>query len=786
MYFENDEFKVTIKVKEVVYSDSATFFRIIRANILESEALNGAKSLLKNEEVVHLTIPLLDKGDVLKTTVKVIRSDRYGYFLSVNGDYEITEPQNEKELEDFLVRKIKGCGKKTAKKLVDAYGMDVMTAVQNDDEAFTRIGISKAQGNKLRENLAQHQSFDKLASFLYTMNLPVSVAVSIYDKLGIDSLNQVQQNPYMATKFDYVTFRHADIIAHALKKDPLSPNRIQAGVLSLVESHMEQGDLCVAESDVYTELRPFMTKNGNYQSYDNDRISDVLIKHTLDELSKLQSIKREKNQAGETFIYLKKYNAIENRIVSTLKEVLTGFRPPIALKHDIEAVIKEMESGADLTEEDILVGKKAPSLAPLQRQAVFMAIESPFSILTGGPGTGKTHTVNTIVQTLKRLNPKIKIALLAPTGKAAKRMSDMTKMPAMTIHRKLNLSGFGSEFGISEIEEDFLIVDEASMVDAELFSTLISHISENTRVLMVGDVDQLPSIGPGLILKDLIQSQRIPITMLTEVFRQAQDSQIVMNAHKLIQGKKTVDEDGLSIDHDKGDMYFIKSVDTDHLRHLIIKSIERQIEGHNRDIADICVLSPMRVGGLGTILLNEEIQARLNPPAKHKQEIIVNKDRRITYRMGDRVINLTNNLDKEVMNGETGFVSSIHEVVREDDKGQKFTHMAVEVTFPDAFEGDKVVEYTEGELDEIELAYAISIHKSQGSEFPVVITPVHQSQERMLSRNLIYTAWTRSKDVLVIVGDEKELDKGIERVDGRNRVSLLKEKLQSKLLPINK
>lgn len=781
MYYENDQLDVTIKVKEILYSDSATFFRIVRANVLENKAMNGAKSQLKNEEVLHLTIPLLDKGDVLKTTVKVVRSDRYGYYLSVNGDYEITEPQNEKELERFLVRKIKGCGIKTAKKLIDAYGMDVMTTVQSDEDAFVKIGMSKARGQKLRDNLAQHQSFDKLSSFLYTMNLPVSVAVAIYDKLGADSLNQIQQNPYIITSLDYVTFRHADIVAHALKKDPLSLNRIRAGILSFIESRMSEGDLCVPETDIYSGLQLFLTRNGNYQSYDNDRITKALIKHAMSELTKLQSIKKETNIRGDIFVYLKKYQAIENRIVTSLKEMLEGFRIPIAQTNQIEEAIQVMEGGADLTEDDRIVGKKAMSLAPMQRQAVFTAIENSFSVLTGGPGTGKTHTVNTIVQTLKRLKPNIKIALLAPTGKAAKRMSEMTKMPAMTIHRKMNLSGFGSESGIQKIEEDFLIVDEASMVDAELFSVLISHIGENTRVLMVGDVDQLPSIGPGLILKDLIQSERVPVTMLTEVFRQAQGSQIVMNAHKLIQGKRTVDKEGITIDHDKGDMYFIKSVDTDHLRHLIIKSIERQMVGHNRAIADICVLSPMRVGGLGTILLNEEIQASVNPPSRNKRELVVNKDRKMIFREGDRVINLVNNLDKEVMNGETGFVSSVHEVVRENEAGRTFTYMAVEVTFPDAFEGDKVVEYTEVELDEIELAYAISIHKSQGSEFPVVITPVHQSQERMLSRNLIYTAWTRSKDVLVIVGDEKELDRGIERVDGRNRISLLKEKLHIQL-----
>lgn len=785
MYFEKDQFDIECKVKDIVYSDSATFFRIIRASVLNDSPVEDAKSQLKNEEVIHLTIPLLDKGDVLKGRVEVQRSPRYGYYLTMVGDYQISEPTNKKELEDFLIRKIKGCGKKTARLLVEEYGMDVMTSVLKDEDSLTKLGISKGRSDKLRTAFSQHQSFDQLATFLYSMNLPMSIAVAIYDKLGNDSLNQIQQNPYMISGFDYVSFTHADIIAYALKKDPLSPNRIRAGIISFIESRMEQGDLCVKEVDIYSGLVTFLNQKGNYQTYDNDRISKALIKHTLDGLLRTQSVKKDHNNKGKAFIYLKKYYAIENRIVNSLEKLLTDFRPAIASASEIEDVLNKVETGGYLTEEERLIGVQPPKLAKLQRQAVFMALESPISVLTGGPGTGKTHTVNTVVQTLKRINPSAKIALLAPTGKAAKRMSEMTNMPSMTIHRKLNLSGFGSNEGTQTIEEDFVIADEASMVDAELFSALVSNLGDHTRVLMVGDIDQLPSIGPGLILKDLIQSKRIPVTMLTEVFRQAQNSQIVTNAHKLIDGKRTVDEDGITIDHDKGDMYFIKSVDAENLRHLILKSIERQIEGYNRDIADICVLSPMRVGGLGTVLLNEEIQARLNPPSKNKQEIVVNSDRKMIYREGDRVINLVNNMDKEVMNGETGYISSIHETVREDDKGQTFTYKAVEVTFPDVFADDKVVEYTEKELQEIELAYAISIHKSQGSEFPVVITPVHQSQERMLSRNLIYTAWTRTQDVLIIVGDEKELDKGIERVDGRNRVSLLKEKIQSRLLPID-
>lgn len=771
MYTENDEFDIVLKVKNIFYSDTETFFRIMSATIMEQKGINGVKSYLKNEETVHLTIPLVDKGDTLKARVRVGRSDRYGHHLVVIGDYEMVEPQSEKELEEFLVRKFKGVGKKTAKTLIEAYGMDVMTTMLQDKDASTKLGMTEGRVKKLKATFSQHQSFEKLNSFLFGMHLPISIAIAIYDKLGADSLNQIQQNPYLITSFDYVSFTHADIVAHALKKDPLSPNRIKAGVIAFIEARMSEGDMCVSEERLYEEFTTFLNHKGNYQAYDNDRISHSLIEHAVSSLSNAQKIVKEVNRDKETYLYLKKFYLVENKLVQSLNELMTGFRPAIALGQEIEETLSELEN------------KQAP-LATLQRQAVFMALQNPFSILTGGPGTGKTHTVNTIVQTLKKINPGAKIALLAPTGLASKRMSDMTKMPAMTMHRKLNLSGFGSGEGITTIEEDFVIIDEVSMVDAELFNVLVSNISEYTRILLVGDVDQLPSIGPGLILKDLIDSKRVPVTMLTEVFRQAQNSQIVMNAHKLIKGKRTVDEDGIEIDHSKNDMFFVKSTDPEHVKHLILRSIQRQMEGYGRSIADICVLSPMRVGEIGTVVLNEEIQAMINPPHHEKNEIILNKDRKLIFREDDRVINLVNDVEKEVMNGETGYISSIHEAIHEDDNGNKKSMKVIEVTFPDAFEGDKVVEYTEGEFDNIELAYAISIHKSQGSEFPVVITPVHRTQERMLSRNLIYTAWTRAKSVLVIVGDEKQLDKGIDKIDGTDRVSLVKEKVQELLPPL--
>jgi len=775
-YNENSQFKVEFKIKKILFSDPETFFKVAKVGIVSQKPIGGHKSSLNVDETAQFVIPLIDEGDIITSTVTVIKSDAYGYSLKVGEDYEVTEPQNQKEMVKFIKRKIKGVGVKTAQKMVDYFGMDIIELAQNEG-TLENIGIKGAKAERIRNELAIHRSFDQLSSFLYTMNLPIGLAITIYNKLGSDSLNQIQKNPYIITDFDRVSFKQADVIAFSLRKDPLSIQRIESAITSMIEWYSNQGDICINESLVYKYIQRFLKHFGGYQSYENDKVSHELIEHALKNLLKSRKVINETDKNNDTFLYLKHWYQIEENIVRKLIDIIHDFRIPLIQKSDIEKSLKELSSESRLSEEDKLMGKKPMMLADTQREAVYMALTNNISILTGGPGTGKTHTVNTIVNVLKEVDPTKKISLLAPTGKASKRMSEMTKMSAMTIHRKLKLSGYGSSEGIQKIEDDFVIIDEFSMVDAELANTLLSNLGENTHVLFVGDVNQLPSIGPGLVLKDFIESGKIPVTELTEVFRQAQDSQIVMNAHKIMQGKRTIDKDGLVFDHKKGDMYFIEAHEVEHVKGLIMKSIERQMTAYHRPIADICVLSPMRVGSLGINELNQEIQERFNPASDKKSECQHRNKNNILFRENDRVINLVNNLDKDVMNGETGYVSSIFTRMDEKEDGSKDTIEVIEVTFPDELEGDKVIEYTPGEKEDIELAYAISIHKSQGSEFPVVITPIHYSQSKMLSRNLIYTGWTRAKDVLIAIGDKKDLDRGIEKIEGVNRVSLLKEKI---------
>lgn len=773
MYTVNDIYDIEFKVKKVVFSNPDTHFRIMTVSVLKQECTNKeVDPYLKKEETIQISLPVVEIGDVIRTTIAVRRNPKYGYFLESTTTPIIIMPESIKEMNKFLIRKLKGVGERTAEKLTSEYGMDVLSVIEQDEDAFTRIGISKARGEKVRLQVLAHQSFDKLSAFLYGMGIPMATIAAIYDKLGGESLHSIQLNPYSITEVENVPFIYADTIASRLKKDPLSPNRIESAIVQFIHHKMEAGDLCVQRDVLFKGLIPFLDQYGSYKTSLNENITNKMVEGGLKSLLKANIARTDTDKSGDTYIYLKHFYEVENHLVATMSQLLSGYRPPLASKQEVANYLKEMEEN----------GRSGNVLATKQREAIFMAIENNLSILTGGPGTGKTHTLNTVVKVLKGVNPTAKIALLAPTGKAAKRMSEMTHLPAMTIHRKLSMSGFGSGEGITPIEEHFVVVDEVSMVDAELFDTLISNLSPHTRVLLVGDVDQLPSIGPGLILKDLINSNRIKVTMLNQVFRQAQDSQIIMNAHRLIAGKTTQSVDGIKIDNTKGDMYFVEAVDELEVRHKILQSFVKQVRKYKHPLSDVVILSPMKIGPLGSNSLNEAIQSIVNPRRQGVNEMEIHKDEVLLFREGDRVINLTNDTEKGIANGETGTVDKIYTMIHEDEKGTISSKETMEVVFPDEMTGEKVIMYTEDDIESIELAYAISIHKSQGSEFPVVVTPIHDLHARMLNRNLIYTAWTRAKDTLIVIGSGESLDKASTKVEGINRVSLIKEKLQDSII----
>jgi exodeoxyribonuclease V alpha subunit len=504
------------------------------------------------------------------------------------------------------------------------------------------------------------------------------------------------------------------------------------------------------------KLSTFLAKYGAYKN-EVSILKPSDIEKCLVELRGSGKVIIEINEEKEECVYLKNFNFIENRIVSLLKKLIEEPKTSIATKEQIE--------------EFILFHEKTHSFkfAEKQKTAIFMSLLNGISILTGRPGTGKTQTINSIIQCVKYINPHATIHLFAPTGKASKRMSELTGMDAMTIHR-----GIGLGFGEDEQDEvildgDLLVIDETSMMDAYVCYRLLACIHQNIRVLFVGDFEQLPSVGAGLILRDFIYSKRIPTTRLTEIFRQAKESQIVMNAHKIAEGITTSDVDGLTFDVKKEDFYFIQRPDRMKAQETIIESVKRFLnKGFTLD--DIQILSPMRKGDLGVWNLNRLMQETFNPRAKGKKE--VKMDEFTFFREGDKVIHTVNNADLNVFNGEVGKILRIYDLAEEG--------LQVEVEY----DSEKVVTYGLLNVDELEHAFVTTIHKSQGSEYPIVIMPVHDSQKDMLTRNLIYTAITRAKKKVVLIGTKPVLDAAIRRIDNLVRNSNIKEKIIREIAPM--
>jgi len=771
MYKENDQFEVRLKIKKVIFKKEDSFFKILKVTVQKQKNNSGGREYLSSTETLLAELPIANVGDMFEADV-VIKRSKHGYNLELEGQIREVMPADRNELIAYLTRKLKGVGKKSAKNIVKEFGMDaIMTIRENGVRSLIKIGFTEKKANSIFEQVEQQYVFSELSTLLLTNNIPLSVAVAIYEKLGNESLIQIGKSPYTISRFvDEVPFFYVDILGYALGKKVNDQRRIEASVLEFIQRNtMENGDVYTPLNAIYSGYHDYLDYEGDFLEHENATITiediDVALKILVEE----EALIIEDDERGNKNVYLTSFARIENKVVNNVERLFTSNLPALVSREKSQLFIEKIE-------------KEGFLLSSQQKKAVVEVLQNKISILTGGPGTGKTYTTNMIVNALKHNNPNAKVALLAPTGKAAQRLSELTNMEAMTIHRKLKIFDNTEADEHEVVEEDFIVVDESSMIDIVLFNKLMNNLGENTRLLLVGDVEQLPSIGAGLVLKDLIESECIPMVELTEVFRQTQDSQIITNAHKIIQGEGKGQEEGIVIDNKKGDMYWIEQDDAKRVKDLMLLSMKKQIEQYNHKVEEVVILSPMRKHELGTIALNMEVQKMVNPPSQEKNEITVEKDESITYREGDRVIHLVNNAEKNITNGETGTIMFIGtEVIENELTGSIQSQTVVEVEY----ERDKIVKYSESELDDIELAYAMSIHKSQGSEFEVVIMPVHQSHQIMLQRNLIYTGVTRAKEKLVMIGQTHALNYAIDNTNNLNRHTKLKEKLKEAMQDIS-
>jgi exodeoxyribonuclease V alpha subunit len=625
---------------------------------------------------------------------------------------------------------IKGIGPHFAKKLVKAYGEDVFDVIETDPECLLKLdGIGPKRVEKITSGWSDQKAIREIMVFLQSHGVGTARAVRIFKTYGADAIPIVSENPYrLARDIKGIGFKTADQIAEKLGIEKTAMIRARAGVSYTLTEAISEGHCGLPEDDLLPAAEKLL------------EIPVDILRGAL-ELELKEEIVVADTMGDRRCIFLGHLWNAEKVIAERLKTLAAG--KPAWAGIDTDSAIPWVEQKLDV------------ALADSQKEAVRVAVSSKVMVITGGPGVGKTTLVNAILNILTAKD--VKVALAAPTGRAAKRMAETTGQEAKTIHRLLEVDPMHGGFKKSPdepLECDLLVLDETSMVDVPLMASVVKALPDNAGLILVGDVDQLPSVGPGQVLADIIESGAVPVARLTEIFRQAAESRIVMNAHRINSGRMP----DLEVAKDaETDFYFVEAREPEDAIPKIIEIVKNRLPkrfGFD-PIQDIQVLCPMNRGGLGARSLNVELQKALNPPT---DDISIERFG-YTYRVGDKVMQTDNDYDKEVFNGDVGYVRKI------DTDAQE---LMIE------FDG-KDVEYQFGELDQVALAYAVSVHKSQGSEYPAIVIPVMMQHYMMLRRNLIYTGITRGKKMVVLVGQRKAIGMAVKgKIDGR-RWSKLEE-----------
>lgn len=708
-----------------------------------------------DDEIVCVgTLPDIHKGENLKVQGNWTLHPTYGRQLQIQY-YEKTIPTTTEGMIKYLSSgMIRGIGPKMAKKIVDKFGEATFYVIEEKPDRLVEIkGITYDKAQKISHTFREQHELRRAMIFLQNFGMTPAYAMKIYKKYKERTFDIVQKNPYrLADDITGIGFRMADKMAAAAGFDAESIFRIKAGIKYVLNN-------AAADGHVYLPQSELMEKTGALLE-----ISPNLIENGILELQLEHQIWYE-DLEGVPVVYLNIYYYAEVYTAKKLLELNSAYEEEN--NRSYSAIIEKTER------------KNGIELASLQKKAVETALKSGVMVITGGPGTGKTTIINTIISIMDKEGKDCILA--APTGRAAKRMAEATGHDAQTIHRILGITYINDDakkqsFDKDEddpIEADVIIIDESSMVDILLMSSLLKAIRIGTRLIMVGDVDQLPSVGAGNVLKDIIESGVINVVRLTEVFRQARESAIIMNAHRINNGERPV------INEKEKDFFFVKRNNNFEAVRTIKELIMTRLPAFNGcdPYTDIQVLTPMRKGQLGVTELNKELQQALNPVERGKKEKLF---RNTVFRVGDKVMQIKNNYNmawkiygsgrriKEeglgVFNGDCGSIVDIND----NDE-------YILVLFDDG----KWVQYDYIQLDELELSYAVTIHKSQGSEYPVVIIPLISGPPMLLSRNLLYTAVTRAKKLAVIVGIPETMYKMVDNVREIQRYSSLEKRLRN-------
>ena len=701
----------------------------------------------EDEEVTIVgCMPTLSVGESIEVEGKWVTHKTYGSQFEVTSFMPVTPSSLEGIYAYLSSGMIHGIGEKMALRIIEKFGVDTLDVIQNTPERLKEVeGIGSKKIKQITESYEENRELRNIIMQLSPYGITPNYCLKIYKKYKENAISIINKNPYrLAEDIRGIGFRIADDIAKKLGIDKYSRDRIFQGILYTLNQSTSNGN-------TYLPLSILVPQAVKVLDVEAEHIKEGVI-----ELAYTQKIHVEKDN-NDINVYLMPYYMAENGVCREMIRLSQVDFEDLKINIDHEIKMIEREDGIKLAQNQIMAVKEA--------------IEQGVVIITGGPGTGKTTTINTIIKVFE--NNDQKVVLAAPTGRAAKRMSETSNKEAKTIHRLLEM-GFGMDsddltFMKNEedsIDADVVILDEVSMVDVVLMYSLLRAIKSGTRLLIVGDSDQLPSVGAGNVLKDLIDSEVINTVRLNEIFRQAQESMIVVNAHKINKGEP------LKLNVKGKDFFFIKKEGDDILQEIVGIVSERLPKFYGVDkLKDIQVLSPMRKGTLGVNNLNIELQKSLNPPNKYKTEEVFSKR---TFRVGDKVMQIKNNYTRKwksedgsnsghgIYNGDIGYIYYI-------DKEKKEIFVI--------FDSLKIVTYKYDELDELDHSFCTTIHKSQGSEFPIVVIPMAWAPPMLLSRNLLYTAVTRAKKQVVLVGEVKYLEFMIKNNRSNDRYSNLAPKL---------
>ena len=696
-------------------------------------------------------MPPVTPGEKLIITGEWTEHPVYGKQIKVQG-MEIEKPTTLSGIEKYLMSgMIKGIGPATARQLIKAFGEQTLDVIYSEPQRLLELpGIGEKRAQMITESYAEQAEQREAMVFLQSYGVTPSLAVKIFKRYGENVKQVIRSNPYrLVEDVEGIGFKTADKIAASLGIERDSEYRLSAGLKFVLEDATSGTGHCYLPRPELVQAAQRLLGNGQ-----------EAIDHELDALILAREIVAQilPDEQGEEVVALyqpQTYRA-EKEVAGRLREMIKAM--PDTMASDLQAQIDELE------------GLEGLAFHPQQRQAIETAVKSGMTVITGGPGTGKTTIIKCII---KLLSVHGDVALAAPTGRAAKRMSEACGMEAKTLHRLLEYGGEEGEFARTQdnpLEMDTLIIDEMSMVDIFLMRSLLRALVPGTRLIMVGDADQLPSVGAGNVLRDILDSGAVPSVRLTEIFRQDEKSMIVYNAHRINHGEAP------RLNAKGSDFFFERAQSPSDAARRIVALCATRLPGFVGldPVRQMQVLSPTKKGECGVWALNQLLQAEFNPPAPQKHERVRGDT---TFREGDKVMQTRNNYQLEwskegvfgwedgqgVFNGDIGFVTEID---------------PQEHTLRVRFDDDRVATYEGGDVDDLELAYCISVHKSQGSEFPVVILPAVGGPPMLLTRNLLYTAVTRARRLVMIVGREAAIDQMIANVNTRKRYSALRWRLE--------